>query len=69
MLFVQEEMLGTLTADFKKANDITVSVALDSDDLNLIMSEYDAKIDLVAQNKDRYSIEMILAYIGEKKTF
>lgn len=69
MFFVQEENFETLTEDVKKANNITVSVSIDSEDLNKIQADYDKYVDIFIVNKDLISEEVIVAYIGEKILF
>ena len=69
MLFVQEEVFSSLTADVMSANNVNISIVTNSADLNTLKSEYYAKIDLIKENKGKYSVDMIIAYIGDKKTF
>jgi hypothetical protein len=69
MLFVQEEYLDDLPDDIKSKNDVKISVALEDKHVQKLMSEYAQKIDLLIQNKDKYTVEMILNYIGSPISF
>ena len=69
MFFVQEEVFDNLTDDVKDSNGIEISVSVNDNDLKALLDEYDAKINLVTLNKDKYSVDAIIAYIGEKLIF
>ena len=70
MPFLQiEEVFNDLTKDVKKANGITVSVKIDDSNLESLMEEYASKIEVLEENKEKYTVETILAFIGEKKEF
>ena len=69
MLFVQEEYLDDLPDDVKSKNDVKISVALEDKHVQKLTSEYAQKIDLLIQNKDKYTVEMILNYIGSPVSF
>ena len=69
MLFVQEEVFDDLTKDVKKANGITVSVKIDDSNLEALMEEYASKTEILEENKEKYTVEAILAFIGGKKEF
>jgi hypothetical protein len=67
MLFIQADALEHATDDIKDKNKVDVSIDISENDLALLQSEYASKIELAKQNKDLFSVEFILAYIGEKK--
>ena len=69
MLFIQEDNYSTFVADVKSVNNITVSVDVSANDLNKLLSDYDVYIPVFIENKDNMSAELIIEYIGEKKTF
>ena len=69
MFFIQEEVFDNLTDDVKDSNGIEISVSVNDNDLKTLLGEYDAKINLVTLNKDKYSVDAIIAYIGEKIIF
>ena len=69
MLFIQEEVFEDFEDDIKSTNNINASVNVSSAQLDKLMSEYSSKIDLVAENKDKYSVENIVDYIGNKIRF
>ena len=70
MLFVQEECFDTLASDVLSVNDnLSISLAVDAADLNYIQSEYDEKIEIFVANKDMYSVDFILNFIGTKIVF
>ena len=69
MLFIQEEVFEDFEDDIKSTNNINASVNVSSALLNKLMSEYSSKIDLVAENKDKYSVQNIVDYIGNKIRF
>lgn len=69
MLFVQEEVYSDLVKDVKDTNNVTISVKTSSSAVSKLKSEYAAKIDLVATNKDKYSPATIVNFIGKKKSF
>ena len=69
MFFVQEEVFDDLTKDVKKVNGVTVSVKVSDSDLETLMEEYASKTEALEENKEKYTVEAILALIGEKKAF
>ena len=69
MLFVQEEVFEDLTKDVNKANGVTVSVKVSDSDLETLMGEYASKTEILEENKEKYTVESILALIGDKKDF
>ena len=69
MLFVQEDYLDTLTDDIKAENKITVTLTETSERVALIIGLYDTTVDIFIQNKELVTEEIIVAFIGNKKTF
>ena len=69
MLFVQEDNLDTLTDDIKAENKITVTLTETSERVALIIGLYDTTVDIFIQNKELVTEEIIVAFIGNKKTF
>ncbi|MBO5883768.1 MAG: hypothetical protein J6Q78_05125 [Clostridia bacterium] len=69
MLFVQEEVYDDLIKDVKNTNNITISIKINTTDLSKLMSEYDSKIDLPRENKEKYSSSAIIEFIGNKIIF
>ena len=68
MLFVREDVYKNLTKEVKEMNNVTVSVKTNATDLEFLKSEYASKIDPIKENKEKYSVEWIIEYIGDKKT-
>lgn len=69
MLFVQEEYYNDLVSDVYSKNNVNISVTLSSADLSKLNNEHAGKIPTLIQNKDKYTVENIMAYIGEPKSF
>ena len=70
MLFVQEEYFGTLTDDIKAENkNVNASVTITDLDLEQLTNDYETLIPVFIENKELYTVELILAYIGEKIKF
>ena len=69
MMFVQEEYLDTFTADVASTNDITAVISVSTADVEKIMADYDKLIPVFVEHKDAITVDMIIAYIGEKKIF
>ena len=70
MLFIQADYYDTHTDDISSANDsITAEVKISEAELEQLMSDYEELIPVFIENKDVFTVEMILAYIGEKITF
>ena len=67
MLFVQEENFDTLIADVGSTNGIIIALLVNSDDISKILSDYDTLIPAYIENKGLITVDLILAYIGEKK--
>ena len=66
MLFVQEENFDTLIADVGSTNGIIIALLVNSDDISKILSDYDTLIPAYIENKELITVDLILAYIGEK---
>ena len=69
MLFVQEDHMDTLSADIEKENGINVTLTAKEDDVEKIQSDYATLVDIFVENKDIYTEDAIIAYIGEKHSF
>ena len=69
MMFVQEEQLKTFVEDVDSTNDITVAISVGTADVEKIMADYDELIPVFVEHKDAITVDMIIAYIGEKKIF
>ena len=69
MLFVQEDYLDTLSDDISKKNSgVNASVNVSTVDLNKIMSDYETLVDVFIGNKEIVTVDVILAFIGNKET-
>lgn len=66
MLFVQEDNYETLAADIKSKNKIDVSISLSEKHVDKLIAEYDGKISKLYENKEQYTSEMIVKYIGNR---
>lgn len=66
MMFIQEgDNFNSFTSDIKKDNNITASVALNTNHLNKIIADYHELIDIFIANKDAMSSEAIIAYLRQ----
>lgn len=68
MLFVQEEVFDSMTSDIREKNNAMISVKTNSAALTRLKTEYTEKIPLLSENKDKYTVEEIIEYIGSKPT-
>lgn len=67
MLFVQEEQLGSLSADIVSANKDDISsfeLDLTSSCGDRIMNDYDELVDEFLDQKNEYSVQMILDFVN-----
>lgn len=71
MLFVQEDYYETLADDIKSENkNVTgVEVGISDADLEQLLYDYENLVPVFNENKEIFTVELILAYIGEKITF
>ena len=69
MLFVQEEFYDDFATDVKETNCVTLNITLSSGDLNRILDDYERLLPVFIQNKDKVTVDLILAFIGNKITF
>ena len=71
MLFVQEDYYETLADDIKAENKNVTNVQVDisSADLDQLLYDYEVLVPVFNENKNIFTVELILAYIGEKITF
>ena len=66
MMFIQEDYLSSFTTDVEAQNDVMVSIRVSNADIEKIMDDYDTLIPIFAENVEAITVDMILAYIGEK---
>ena len=57
-----------LSDDVYDENDIRVTSAVLSSDLAMLTSEYEEKLEIFVRNEETVTVDVILAFIGEKKT-
>ena len=70
MLFVQEENFDSLADDVESVNeDVNVSVTVADASLDKLLEDYDELIPVFNENKEIFTKELILAYIGGKIIF
>ena len=69
MLFVQEKYYDDLTKELKAENGITVTSTVSATHFNKLTSSYEALIPIFINNKDIYTVDNIVAFIGEKIKF
>ena len=69
MIFVQEKNYDTFIDDVEATNDVTVSVEVSDADLDKILEDYDTLIPIFIENKDKVTVDTIIAYIGDKIVF
>ena len=69
MIFVQEDYYDDFTADVKSANNINVSINVNGADLQALLTDYDELVPVFIEVKDAITVDIILAYIGEKIVF
>ena len=69
MIFVQEKNYETFVEDVEATNDITISVDVSDSDLNQLLDDYDELIPEFIENKENMSVDVILAYLGDKIVF
>ena len=70
MLFVQEEVYDTITADIAEKNSgVNASVTVSATNINKQKSDYATLVDEFIDNKAEITMEQIIAFIGDKKTF
>ncbi|MCH5155578.1 MAG: InlB B-repeat-containing protein [Clostridiales bacterium] len=69
MLFIQEEVYDDFVDDVKKTNSVDITVNVSATDLNRQKFDYETLIDKFIENKGNISVEYIIDFIGDKKTF
>ena len=71
MLFVQEDYYETLADDIKSENkNVTgVEVGISDADLEQLLYDYENLVPVFNENKEIFTVELILAYIGKKIKF
>ena len=67
MLFIQEDYFDSHTNDIKSVNkDVSATVTVSEKDRTQLISNYDEFVPVFVENKEIFTIELILAYIGDK---
>lgn len=70
MLFIQEEYYDTHTDDIKSANkNVNAVVTVSDADCSRLISDYEEFVPVFVENKDIFTVKLILVYIGEKIIF
>lgn len=69
MLFVQEENYETLAEDILSANEITVTVSVSNQNLEIITSNYELFVNTFIENKNNVTADSIINRIGAKISF
>ena len=67
MLFIQEDYFDSHTNDIKSVNEnVSATVTVSEKDRTQLTSNYDEFVPVFVENKEIFTIELILAYIGDK---
>ena len=67
MLFIQEDYYDSHTDDIKSANkNVIATVTVSEKDRTQLTSNYDEFVPVFVENKEIFTVELILAYIGDK---
>ena len=67
MLFIQEDYYDSHADDIKSANNnVSAEVTVSDKDCEQLISSYDELVPLFVENSEIYTVELILAYIGDK---
>ena len=67
MLFIQEDYYDSHADDIKSANkNVSAEVTVSDQDCKQLISSYDELVPLFVENSEIYTVELILAYIGDK---
>ena len=67
MLFIQEDYYDSHADDIKSANKkVSAKVTVSDQDCKQLISSYDELVPLFVENSEIYTVELILAYIGDK---
>lgn len=70
MLFIQEDYFDTHSDDIKAENkDVNAVVTVSGTALAKLQSDYEELVPVFVENKEIYTVELILAYIGDKIIF
>lgn len=69
MLCVQAENYDTLSADIKEKNSITVTPSITRERLGRLTGDYEKLIPIFEENKELYTVDAIIAFIGTKIVF
>jgi hypothetical protein len=69
MIFVQEEYYDSLSDDIKSVNgNVNAEIIVSNQDVEQLMNAYANLAPVFIENKDLFTVDMILEYIGEKIT-
>ena len=69
MIFVQEEYYDSLSDDIKSVNgNVNAEIIVSNQDVEQLMNAYANLTPVFIENKDLFTVDMILEYIGEKIT-
>ena len=69
MFFVQEEDLENIEAIVNNANSITIEILTKDKDIAAIMAAYDSLLPVFIENKELFTIDKIILFIGNKVLF
>lgn len=68
MLFVQEDYYDSLSDDVKSTNNVNAQVTVIDEDVEQLTTSYAELVPIFTENKEAFSVDIILAYIGIKIT-
>ena len=67
MIFVQEEYYDSISDDIKSVNgNVNAEITVSNQDIEQLMNDYADLVPIFIENKDLFTVDMILEYIGEK---
>ena len=67
MIFVQEGYYDSLSDDIKSVNrNVNAEITVSNQDIEQLMNDYADLVPIFIENKDLFTVDMILEYIGEK---
>ena len=69
MIFVQEGYYDSLSDDIKSVNgNVNAEITVSNQDIEQLKNDYADLVPIFIENKDLFTVDMILEYIGEKIT-